>query len=193
MKRYVVAITGATGSILGIRFLKELIKSSEIHLIISRDSFPIIKHETGLNWEKATQKKLRDYYKSRRIFFYEDSQLFAPVSSGSFIIDGMIIIPCTMKTLSAVANGYANNLIERAADVTIKEDRKLILLPREMPFSPVHLENMLRLSKIGVTIAPPVLSFYHKPETINDILDFITGKIFDNLGIKHKLFKRWKV
>jgi flavin prenyltransferase len=104
----------------------------------------------------------------------------------------MLVVPCTMKTLSGIANGYANNLIERAADVTIKEGRQLLLSPREMPFSAIHLENMLKLARIGVRIAPPVPAFYHQPKDLDGVIDFIAGKILDSFGIEHELFKRWK-
>lgn len=103
----------------------------------------------------------------------------------------MFVVPCTMKTLAGIANGYANNLIERAADVTIKEGRPLLLAPREMPFSAIHLENMLKLSRIGVTIAPPVPAFYHKPESLDEVIDFMVGKWLDQFGIDHTLFTRW--
>lgn len=103
----------------------------------------------------------------------------------------MFVVPCTMKTLAGIANGYANNLIERAADVTIKEGRPLLLAPREMPFSAIHLENMLKLSRIGVTIAPPVPAFYHNPGSLDDVIDFMVGKWLDQFGIDHTLFIRW--
>jgi len=117
--------------------------------------------------------------------------LSAPFASGSFRTDGMFIVPCSMKTLSGVANGYTENLIQRAADVTIKEGRRLVISPREMPFSAIHLENMLKLARLGVRIAPPVMGFYHKPRTIEDMVDFAAGKILDLMGIEHDIFRRW--
>lgn len=201
MKKYIVAITGASGSIFGIKLLEHLIKKSEVHMIISSRSFSIINHETGIDWtikgargkgqEAKTQQIIRRHFKTDRIFFYEDSDMAAPIASGSFVTDGMLVVPCTMKTLSGIANGYANNLIERAADVMIKEGRPLLLSPREMPFSAIHLENMLKLSRLGVKIAPPVPAFYHNPENINDIIDFVAGKILDCFNIEHNFFKRW--
>ncbi len=196
-------MSGASGSIIGIRVLKELIKHSEIHFVISSQSFSIIRDETGIDWaikksskfkvqsSKLTEDIIRKYFGTDRLFFYEDTQMDAPIASGSFKTDGMLVVPCSMKTLSGIANGYANNLIERAADVTIKEGRTLLLSPREMPFSAIHLENMLKLAKIGVKIAPPVLAFYHKPENIDDMVDFLAGKILDSMGIEHEIFKRW--
>ncbi|HXX58867.1 MAG TPA: flavin prenyltransferase UbiX [Thermodesulfovibrionales bacterium] len=195
MKRYVFAITGASGSVFGIRVLGQLVGSTEVHVIISSQSFPIIKHETGIDWSADTpsgiEKKIRGHFRSKQISYHRESDLASSLSSGSFITDGMLVVPCSMKTLSGIACGYANNLIERAADVTIKEGRKLLLSPREMPFSAIHLENMLRLARLGVTIAPPVPAFYHRPKDLDDIVDFVAGKILDSFGIAHKLFSRW--
>lgn len=195
MKRYILAITGASGSVIGIRVLGALLKTSEVHLVISSQSFSIIRHETGIDWSgkdnAEIEGKIKRHFKSKRIRYYNETNLGAPVASGSFITDGMLVVPCSMKTLSGIANGYANNLIERAADVTIKEGRPLLLSPREMPFSAIHLENMLKLARLGVRIAPPVPAFYHQPDSLDDIIDFIAGKILDSFGIKHDLFKRW--
>ncbi len=191
MKRYVVAITGASGIKFGLALIRELSKSSEVHLILSSNAIPIIKHETGIDFSADISETARGQFNCRHILAYRDSDLFAPVSSGSFITEGMYIVPCSVKTLSAVANGYAGNLIERAADVTIKEARPLVISPREMPFSAIHLENMLRLARLGVTIAPPVPGFYTIPETLEDIVDFVTGKLLDQMKVSHNLFKRW--
>jgi len=195
MKKFVFAISGATGSIIGIRVLRELLKTSQVHLIISAQSFSIIKEETGIDWngktEAGIERKIRKYFNSKKLYYHSEYNLAAPVSSGSYKTNGMLVVPCSMKTLSGIANGYANNLVERAADVTIKEGRALLLCPREMPFSAIHLENMLKLARLGVKIAPPVPAFYHKPQKIDDIIDFIAGKILDSIGVEHKLFKRW--
>jgi len=195
VKRYILAISGASGSVFGVRVLEAILRKSEVHLVISSQSFSIIRHETGIDWSGKTdaevQKKIRTYFRSRRIHYYNETDLAAPLSSGSFITDGMLVVPCSMKTLSGIAHGYANNLTERAADVTIKEGRPLLLAPREMPFSAIHLENMLRLARIGVKIAPPVPAFYQKPKKLDDIVDFVAGKILDSFGMGHDLFKRW--
>jgi 4-hydroxy-3-polyprenylbenzoate decarboxylase len=191
MKKYILAITGASGSIFGIRLLEELLKSIEVHLVISSNTFSIIKVETGIDWSLDTENTIRKQFGTDRLFFYEDKQMEAPIASGSFKTDGMLIVPCSMKTLSGIANGYANNLIERAADVTIKEGRPLLLSPREMPFSAMHLENMLKLARLGVKIAPPVPAFYHKPKNLDDAINFIVGKILDSFRVEHELFKRW--
>lgn len=196
MKRYILAISGASGSILGIRVLENLIRVSEVHLIISSNSFSIIREETGLDWfsenEKDVEKRIREYLGSSRLYYYDESKLAAPISSGSFLTSGMLVVPCSMKTLAGIANGYANNLTERAADVTIKEGRPILLSPREMPLSAIHIENMLKLARLGVKIAPPIPAFYHKPKSIDEIVDFIAGKILDCFGIDHKLFRRWE-
>ncbi len=191
MKNIILAMTGASGAPFGVRILEELLKSAAVHLIISSNTFPIISDETGLDWTGETQDKIRKQFGTDRLFFHEDRQMESPVASGSFKTDGMLVVPCSMKTLAGIANGYANNLIERAADVTIKEGRRLLLAPREMPFSAIHLENMLKLARLGVTIAPPVPAFYHHPENLDDMIEFITGKILDTFGIEHDLFKRW--
>ncbi|OGW28165.1 MAG: aromatic acid decarboxylase [Nitrospirae bacterium GWC2_42_7] len=195
MKKYILAITGASSAVIGVRVLKELVKISEVHLLISSQAFSIIKDETGADWsgenEDAIQKELRRYFKTKNIYYYSENNLYAPVASGSFITNGMFVVPCSMKTLSGIANGYANSLIERAADVIIKESRPLVISPREMPFSAIHLENMLKLARLGVKIVPPVLGFYHKPKDISDLVDFIAGKILDAMGIEHNIFKRW--
>ena len=191
MKRYVLAITGASGSVYGIRLLEELLRTAEVHLIISRNTFPIIRDETGLDWSAGTEEAIRSHFSTSRLFYYGDHEMPSPPASGSFRTDGMLIVPCSMKTLAGVANGYANNLIERAADVTIKEGRPLLLSPREMPFSAIHLENMLKLARLGVKIAPPVPAFYHSPKRIEDLVDFVTGKILDSFDVGHDLFRRW--
>lgn len=196
MKSYVVAISGASGSIYGIRLVEELLKSGFfVHLCVSQTAFSIIRTETGIAWkgktESDTARKIQKYFNSGNITYHSEHNLSAPPSSGSFITEGMFVVPCSMKTLSGIANGYANNLVERCADVALKEGRRLIIAPREMPFNMIHLENMLKLSRLGVTIAPPVPAFYQKPKDINDIVDFVVGKILDSAGISHKLFKRW--
>jgi len=196
MKRYVFAISGASGSVIGLRVLRELVTVSEVYLIISSQSFSIIKEETGIDWmagsDSAIQKKIRGSLGSKRIHYCNEHNMAAPVSSGSFKTDGMFIVPCSMKTLAGVAAGYTENLIQRSADVTLKEGRLLLLSPREMPFSAIHLENMLKLARLGVKIVPPVPGFYHGPRSIDDLVDFMAGKILDSMGIEHNIFKRWK-
>ncbi|MEC4676268.1 MAG: UbiX family flavin prenyltransferase [Nitrospirota bacterium] len=195
MKKYIFAITGASGPVVGIRALKKLAEVAEVHILISSQSFSIIKFESGIDWsgekEMDIQRKIREYFGSDNVYYHGENNMAAPVSSGSFKTDGMFVAPCSMKSLSGIANGYANSLIERAADVTIKEGRPLVISPREMPFSAIHLENMLRLARMGVKIAPPVPGFYHRPENINDLVDFMAGKLIDAMGVEHNIYKRW--
>ena len=180
--RIIVAITGASGVVYGKRLLEVLKGKSEVHLIISKASDTLIEYEL-----ETTKKQLEELANH----VYDEDDFSSPLASGSFVTDAMIIIPCSMKTLAGIAHGYSENLILRAADVILKEKRKLILVPRETPLNPIHLRNLLKLSLQGVMIIPAMPAFYHKPKTIEDLVDFIIGKVLDSLGIDHELFKRW--
>jgi flavin prenyltransferase len=183
MTRIIVGISGASGIIYGIRLLEVLKEIAiETHLIMSEWAERILALET--DYDPA-------YVTGLAAARYENRDLAAPVSSGSFMTAGMVIAPCSMKTLAGIAGGYSQNLLERAADVTIKEGRKLVLMPRETPLSPIHLENMLKLARIGVAIAPPMPAFYIKPQNIRELVDHQVGKIIDRLGLQHRPFKRW--
>ena len=153
-----------------------------MHLTISPAAEINLKLETGLSRNKL--KKLADH-------FYQVNDLSAPIASGSFLVDGMAVVPCSMRTLAAIANGYTDNLIARAADVSLKERRTLVLVPRETPLNQIHLKNMLTLARAGAVILPASPGFYHSPKTINDLVDHVVGKVMDALHIEHKLFKRW--
>lgn len=197
MKSLILAISGASGSIYGLRLAEELLKSVDnLYMCVSGTAFSIIKTENNVDWsgstERETEEKIRQHYSSKKIKYFSEHNLAAPISSGSFVTDGMFVVPCSVKTLSGIANGYADNLIARAADAALKEGRQLILSPREMPFSAIHLENMLKLARLGVIIAPPVPAFYQGPKDLNDIVDFVVGKLLDAAGIEHSLFKRWE-
>ena len=154
----------------------------ETHLIISKWGERNVKIETD---------KTLDYLKSLATKCYDNTNMAAPISSGSFITDGMVIVPCSMKTLSSIANGYDDNLISRSAGVCIKESRKLVIVPRETPLSKIHLENMIKLAEIGVVLLPAMPGFYYKPKTMDDLIVHIVGKILDQFGIQHNFFKRW--
>src|SRR6187200_3507054 len=173
----IVAITGGSGVIYGIKTLEILrILKMETHLIISEWGERNIKIETD---------KSIDYVKSLATKCYDKDNMAAAISSGSFKIDGMISVPCSMKTLSSIANGYDDNLISRAASVTIKENRRLVLVPRETPLSKIHISNMLKLAEIGVVILPAMPGFYHKPKSIDDLISHIIGKTLDQFGINN--------
>jgi flavin prenyltransferase len=180
----IVAITGATGAIYGIRLLEVLasLKDIETHLVISEAGEKTITYET--------QYKIKDV-KKLASHCYDVRDIYAPISSGSFQSDGMIIAPCTIKTMSALANSYSENLIVRAGDVTLKERRKLVAVVRETPLHLGHLRNMEKLTEMGAIIMPPLPAFYHKPQTVQDIVDHTVGKMLDVFDIKHDLFQRW--
>jgi len=182
-KRIIVALTGASGAILGIRLLEELKKLQiETHLVLSKWAETNIKLETNFTLNKV--HKLASAY-------YPVDDMAAIISSGSFKTDGMVIVPCSMKTLASISCGFSDNLVARAADVTIKEKRKLVIVPRETPFSVIHLKNMLNLAQMGVTILPPCIEFYTRPNTLYDMEDHLVGKILDSLNIDNEMFLRW--
>ena len=182
--RLIIGISGASGSIYGIRLLEFLqkIKGIETHLVISKTAENVIPYETDKNIELV--KKLADHC-------YKDDDLAAPISSGSFHTDGMVVAPCSAKTLSAVAHSYGENLIARASDVCLKERRKLVLVFRETPLTLSHIENMKSVTSMGGIILPPIPGFYSKPETIDDLINHTVGKVLDLFKIEHNLFKRW--
>ena len=183
--KIIIGISGASGSIFGIRLLELLRESKnvETHLIVSKWGQQTLEFETDFSLTDV--KKLADFY-------YSQSEMGAAISSGSFITDGMIIAPCSMRTVAAIANGISENLIHRAADVIIKERRKLVLLPREAPFSQIHLENLLKLSKLGAVILPPDPAFYNKPKSIDDIVNHVVLRSCDQLNINLDIGSRWK-
>ena len=182
-KRIVVGIAGASGVTYGIRLLECLKETDyEIHLIISEAGKLNIEIETKYTAEDVAQ--MADYA-------YDNKAVAAGPSSGSFLTEGMVVVPCTVKTLSGIANSYTENLLVRAADVSLKEKRKLVLVVRETPLHKGHLALMTRAADMGAHILPPVPSFYHQPKTIQDIVDQTIGKIFDYMGIQHNLFQRW--
>ncbi len=183
-KRLVVGIAGASGVIYGVRMLGLLRETDfETHLIISDSGRRNIEIET--EYAAGEVEAMADKV-------YEDRDVGAALASGSFLTCGMVVVPCTIKTLSGIANSYTNNLLVRAADVNLKEGRKLVLVVRETPLHKGHLRLMTMAADMGAHILPPVPSFYHQPKTIQDIIDQTIGKVFDYMGIEHDLFKRWE-
>ncbi|HJO62950.1 MAG: UbiX family flavin prenyltransferase [Nitrospinaceae bacterium] len=181
--RIVIGITGASGVTYGVRMLRLLEDTNyETHLIISEAGMLNIEIETGYKAEKVAA--MADYT-------YNHVNVSASLASGSFLTEGMVVVPCTIKTLSGIANSYTENLLVRAADVTLKEKRKLVLVVRETPLHKGHLRLMTMAADMGAHILPPIPSFYHMPKTIDDIIDQTIGKIFDYIGIEHELFRRW--
>jgi len=180
----IIGITGATGAIYGIRLLEVLskIEAVETHVIISKSGEEIIKHET--DYEPNEVKALAN-------FAYDIDDIGASLASGSFHRDGMIIAPCTIKTMSALANSYAENLITRAGDVTLKERKPLVLVVRETPLHLGHLRSMVQLTEMGAIIFPPVPTFYNKPKVIDDIINTTIGRVLDLFNIQHNLSVRW--
>lgn len=181
--KLVIGISGASGVIYGIRTL-EILRSMKIetHVVLSQWGIK--------NMEIETDRKV-DYISSLCTKLYSNDSLAAPISSGSFLHTGMIIVPCSMKTLASIANGQDDTLISRAAGVTLKESRRLVVVPRETPISRIHLTNMLKLAEAGAVILPAMPGFYHRPSSIGDIVDHLVGKILDQFSINHGLSVRW--
>jgi len=176
LKKVVVALSGASGAHLGLKTFKLIPETYEKYLIISQNAKKVLEKE---NFEKSD-------------IIFENEKIWAPPASGSFGVDAMIVAPCSTNTLAKIAVGIADNLITRAASVVIKERKKLLLAPRELPFSPIALENMHKLSLLNVIIAPPVMAYYSQQKSLEDMENFIIGKWFDLLGIEHSLYKRWE-
>jgi 4-hydroxy-3-polyprenylbenzoate decarboxylase len=176
-------MTGATGAILGVRLL-EALKDCDVesHLVISNWARRTLEHETPYTVKQVCA--LADVY-------HNSANMAAEISSGSFITDGMVVIPCSMRTLGGIAHGYGEHLVHRAADVVLKERRRLVLVVRESPLSELHLENMLKLARVGVTIIPPMPAFYNHPKSIDDIVNHIVARVLDQFGITARFAKRW--
>ena len=192
-----LAFTGASGMPYGVRLLECLLEAGcRVQLLYSQVAQIVARQEMALELPARaaeTQTFFRERFASLpgTLEVYGREEWFAPVASGSNPADAMVVCPCTMGTLASIAQGLASNLIERAADVMLKEGRKLILVPRETPFSVIHLENMLRLSRAGAVILPPNPGFYHHPERVEDLIDFVVARILDQLSVPHSLMQRW--
>ncbi len=195
MKRLIVGITGASAGIYGVRLLEVLTKHEdiEVHLTISSSGVRAL-------WEELQIKIDPDNFElesligvsSPRVIYHHESDIGASIASGSFRTEGMIVVPCSMGSIAAIATGISRNLIQRAADVCIKENRKLVLVPRETPLSSIHLENMLKLSRMGVCVLPAMPGLYHFPKTVDDMFNFVVTKILDQFSIDTQLIQRWK-
>lgn len=196
MRPIIVAMTGASGVLYGIRLIQVLAEmEKEVNLVIS-DSARLVLHEELEITPKSFHRieDLTEVFDEKilsRIKLHSPKDFTASIASGSYPTEGMIIIPCSMGTLGAVANGISQNLIHRAADCTLKEGRKLVIVPRETPLNAIHLENMLKLSRLGVSVVPAMPAFYSGAQSIQDIVDFMVGKVLDQFGLSHALYPRW--
>ena len=194
----VVAITGASGAIYGLRLIQELLnRGDDVVVLISPSGFLVLGHETDLRLKGdrfEIEKQLKKYFgrTKGRINYYPADDISSFLSSGSSFVRDMVVCPCSMGTLARISCGISGNLIERAADVVLKEKGRLILVPRETPFNQIHLENMLRLSNAGARIIPAMPGFYHQPKKVEDLVDFVVGKVLDAMRIENRLYKRWK-
>lgn len=197
MKPFVIGISGSSGAIYGLRLTRVLAELGyDLMLTVTDAARIVMNEELGMDVQDLSSpdflSRLFSPEAVKRIRYYHYKDLLAPIASGSFHTAGMVVMPCSVSTVSQIANGASQNLLERAADVTIKERRKLILVPRETPLSAIHLENMLKLARLGVDILPASPGFYGMPQRIDDLIDFVVGKALDLLGVEAELFKRWK-
>ena len=191
----VIALTGASGSIYGLRLCEELLKAGwRISLLLSNAGRQVLNHETGLSWSaeiEERQKQVQEHFDSRAIDSVALDDFSAGMASGTAAPQMMVIAPCSMGTTGRIAAGLSGNLLERTADVMLKERRPLILVPRETPLHSIHLENLLRLSRSGAVILPAMPAFYQHPRSLEELVDFVVGKVLDQLSVPHRLFERW--
>lgn len=195
MKHVLVAITGASGSIYGVRLTQELLRvGCRVSLLLSEPGRQVLNYECGLGWsaERAErEEQVKAHFQSAEVACLDNADLFAGIASGSNPADAMVICPCSMGTAARVAAGLSETLLERAADVMLKERRPLLLVPRETPLNVIHLENLLRLARAGAVILPAMPAFYHAPRTLDELVDFVVGKVLDQLSEPQTLFTRW--
>lgn len=190
MNKIVVGITGASGSIYAVKLVKQLLKRGYfVHLVCTDTARKVLNYETGLDLETWVEKLKAKYH---ALALENNGNLFSPIASGSAPVDAVVVVPCSMSTLGEIAAGTGKTLLCRAADVAMKENRKLLLIPRETPLSAVHLENMLKLTRLGVGILPAMPGFYGKPESVTELVNFVVGKALDWLGIENDLYDRWE-
>jgi len=196
MSTFVIGITGASGAIYGVRLLTALARGGHtLHVVVSATGRGILKDECGIDLggsAAAARKALRSKVGAKAdIVVHPERNLYAPIASGSFRTDAMVVAPCSMKAAAAIAHGLASGLIERAADVHLKEGRPLVLVPRETPLSAVHLENLLKLARLGVRVLPAMPGFYTLPKTVDELVDFVVARILDTLGVGPEWHPRW--
>ena len=182
--KIVVGITGASGSVYALRLI-EILKQSghEVQAVVTDSGWQVLAYECQVQ-RQALAKRVDK--------LYDNAAIGAAIASGSFMVDAMVIVPCSMKTAGCIAHGITDNLLTRAADVMLKEGRKLVIVPRETPMHSIHLENLLKLSQVGAKIVPACPGFYHRPQNLAELIDMLVGKICDQLGVNHELFKRWQ-
>lgn len=194
-RHYIVAITGASGSVYGLRLVTELLRSGQrVSLILTSAGRQVLRHEVGLDWSaeiKQQRHQVQEHFASIAVDCLALDDFWSGAASGSNAADAMIVVPCSMGTAGRIAAGLSGNLLERAADVMLKERRPLIMVPRETPFNTIHLQNLLRLAQAGAVVLPAMPGFYHGPESVADLVDFVVGKILDQLNIENDLFERW--
>jgi 4-hydroxy-3-polyprenylbenzoate decarboxylase len=195
-RHIVLALTGASGGIYGLRLGQCLVEAGcRVTWLMTATGADVLKEECGLDWrgdEATVTAAIRTHFGAGdRLVHHANHNLFAPVASGSAAPDAMVVCPCSMGSLARMAAGLSSSLVERTADVMLKEGRPLLLVPRETPLSAIHLENMLKLSRLGVRMVPAMPAFYHHPRTMDDLVDFVVGKVLDQLGVGHDLYQRW--
>lgn len=182
-KKYIAGITGASGSIYALRLMEVLREAgAEVHCVVTDSGYEVLSYECGVD---------RAALEARVDVLYDNREIGSAIASGSFQTEAMVVVPCSMHTAGALASGVTGDLLTRAADVALKEGRRLLLVPRETPMHAIHLENLAKLARLGARILPAAPGFYHRPKTIEDLIDMLVGKICDQLGVDHTLFPRW--
>lgn len=200
MAVFTIAISGASGAPYAVRLLEVLLDSQhEVKLVVTAAGEKILKLECGIELGGSLNHRYDEIRRALRIAksevpleIFENNDLAAPISSGSFPVSGMAIVPCSMGTIGRIANGISTDLVSRSADVCLKERRKLVVVPRETPLGEIHLRNMLRLARAGAVVLPAMPGFYHRPKEISDLVDMVVSRILDHLGVENKIFDRWK-
>ena len=199
-RHIILAMTGASGAVYGLRLVEELLRAgAHLSLLISTSGRMVLREECGLDWQGDAVEvagKIEDHFRGkcqdfRPPAYFAENDFCAPIASGSNAPDAMVICPCSMGTLARIAAGNSGNLLERCADVVLKERRTLVVVPRETPLNEIHLENMLRLARMGVRVVPPMPAFYTRPQSIDDLVNFVVGKVLDSLGMEHALYRPW--